>query len=303
MTTVDGRDVRRRPDARLRPPHRRPGVARQRCPRARPQRRLGLPLVRRRRPNGRRLEIDPGAVALGAARPRALRPSAVHQRPLPLPDRSAARPRREPDRDHRRTFTRPDWDVERVLLRFDGVESVYRVVLNGIEVGVGKGSRLVQEFDVTDALVPGAQRARRAGAPVVVDELRRGPGPVVAAGHLPRRHPAGPPARRAGRRVAARRRTTTAGIDRPGDRRGGDRSRSPSTIPELGVRQVFTGPDDLAPFHVGAVEPWTRRDAAALRRDRRARPARRCRCGSASAPSDRRRAVLGQRPAGRSSAE
>ena len=42
-----------------------------------------------------------------------------------------------------------------MLLRFDGVESVYRVALNGAEVGVGKGSRLVQEFDVTDLLVPG----------------------------------------------------------------------------------------------------------------------------------------------------
>ena len=43
-----------------------------------------------------------------------------------------------------------------MLLRVDGVESVYRVVLNGAEVGVGKGSRLVQEFDVTELLVPGS---------------------------------------------------------------------------------------------------------------------------------------------------
>ena len=42
-----------------------------------------------------------------------------------------------------------------MLLRFDGVESVYRVWLNGTEVGVGKGSRLVQEFDVTELLVAG----------------------------------------------------------------------------------------------------------------------------------------------------
>ncbi len=64
-------------------------------------------------------------------------------------------PDENPTADHRRTFDRPDWDVARVLLRFDGVESVYKVWLNGIEVGVGKGSRLVQEFDVTDALQPG----------------------------------------------------------------------------------------------------------------------------------------------------
>ena len=61
-----------------------------------------------------------------------------------------------PTGDHRRWFTLPDeqaWtDAEQVLLRFDGVESTYRVWLNGAEVGVGKGSRLVQEFDVTPLL-------------------------------------------------------------------------------------------------------------------------------------------------------
>ena len=60
-----------------------------------------------------------------------------------------------PTADHRRTFEHPGWSAERVLLRFDGVESVYRVWLNGIDIGVGKGSRLVQEFDVTAALRPG----------------------------------------------------------------------------------------------------------------------------------------------------
>jgi beta-galactosidase len=64
-------------------------------------------------------------------------------------------PDENPTGDHFRTFTRPDWDVDRVVLRFDGVESTYKVWLNGAEVGVGKGSRLATEFDVTDLLVPG----------------------------------------------------------------------------------------------------------------------------------------------------
>ena len=64
-------------------------------------------------------------------------------------------PDENPTGDHRLAFQRPEWDVQRVLLRFDGVESVYRVWLNGTEVGVGKGSRLVQEFDVTELLRPG----------------------------------------------------------------------------------------------------------------------------------------------------
>ncbi len=64
-------------------------------------------------------------------------------------------PDENPTADHRRSFDHPGWDVPRVLLRFDGVESVYRVWLNGTEVGVGKASRLVAEFDVTDTLRPG----------------------------------------------------------------------------------------------------------------------------------------------------
>jgi beta-galactosidase len=68
-------------------------------------------------------------------------------------------PDENPTGEYRRGFQRPDWaDASaegKVLLRFDGVESVYRVWLNGTEVGVGKGSRLVQEFDVTGLLADG----------------------------------------------------------------------------------------------------------------------------------------------------
>ena len=66
-------------------------------------------------------------------------------------------PDENPTGDHRRRFELPgEFDgAERVLLRFDGVESAYRVWLNGQDVGTGTGSRLVQEFDVTDALRPG----------------------------------------------------------------------------------------------------------------------------------------------------
>jgi beta-galactosidase len=64
-------------------------------------------------------------------------------------------PDQNPTGDHRRSFELPDWTSERVLLRFDGVESIYRVWLNGTEIGVGKGSRLVQEFDITDVVRPG----------------------------------------------------------------------------------------------------------------------------------------------------
>ncbi|HZA72731.1 MAG TPA: glycoside hydrolase family 2 TIM barrel-domain containing protein [Propionibacteriaceae bacterium] len=64
-------------------------------------------------------------------------------------------PDENPTGDHRRAFDLPDWDVEHILLRFDGAESLYRVWLNGTEVGIATGSRLVQEFDVTDLVRPG----------------------------------------------------------------------------------------------------------------------------------------------------
>ena len=61
-----------------------------------------------------------------------------------------------------RTVALPDgWaqriaDGDRVLLRFQGVDSVGVVSIDGDEVGVTSGSRLTQEFDVTDRLADGA---------------------------------------------------------------------------------------------------------------------------------------------------
>lgn len=57
-----------------------------------------------------------------------------------------------------------DWAAElaagaRVLLRFQGVDSAAKVWIDGAEIGVTAGSRLTQEFDVTDALAaPGEHR-------------------------------------------------------------------------------------------------------------------------------------------------
>jgi beta-galactosidase len=42
-----------------------------------------------------------------------------------------------------------EWGPSTVVLRFDGVESTARVWLNGQELGVTRGSRLQQDFDVT----------------------------------------------------------------------------------------------------------------------------------------------------------
>ncbi|MRT45043.1 beta-galactosidase, partial [Xylella fastidiosa subsp. multiplex] len=66
-------------------------------------------------------------------------------------------PDENPTGDYRRHFALPaDWsDAERVVLRFDGVESLFRVWVNGVAIGSASGSRLAHEFDVTAVVRPG----------------------------------------------------------------------------------------------------------------------------------------------------
>ncbi|MDO5677685.1 MAG: glycoside hydrolase family 2 TIM barrel-domain containing protein [Propionibacteriaceae bacterium] len=64
-------------------------------------------------------------------------------------------PDENPTGDYRTTFDLPEGFGERVFLRFDGVESLAVVSLNGVEVGVVRGSRLTQELDVTEEACPG----------------------------------------------------------------------------------------------------------------------------------------------------
>ena len=65
-------------------------------------------------------------------------------------------PEENPTGDYRRTFDLPDgWPDGDAVLRFDGVESCYRVWLNGHELGHAKGSRLPAEFPVGPLLRPG----------------------------------------------------------------------------------------------------------------------------------------------------
>ena len=77
---------------------------------------------------------------------------------FPFPADAPNVPDENPTGDYRRTFELPGpWtEAERILLRFDGVESRYKVWINGVPIGVGVGSRLAQEFDVTDAVRPGS---------------------------------------------------------------------------------------------------------------------------------------------------
>jgi beta-galactosidase len=75
----------------------------------------------------------------------------------PFPIDAPHPPEENPTGDYRRSFDLPStFDAAaRVLLRFDGVESHFRVWVNGELVGWSTGSRLATEFDVTALLHPG----------------------------------------------------------------------------------------------------------------------------------------------------
>lgn len=81
----------------------------------------------------------------------------------PIPRDVPHVPDENPTGHYSRTFAVPaDWaeqlaDGARVLLRFQGVDSAAKVWIDGAEIGVTSGSRLTQEFDVTDALSSGGE--------------------------------------------------------------------------------------------------------------------------------------------------
>jgi beta-galactosidase len=64
-------------------------------------------------------------------------------------------PDANPTGDYRRGFDLPaDWPAGSTVLRFDGVDSCFRVWLNGVELGHATGSRLPTEFEVGELLLP-----------------------------------------------------------------------------------------------------------------------------------------------------
>jgi beta-galactosidase len=76
----------------------------------------------------------------------------------PFPLDPPVPPDENPTADYRRAFHLPaEWAGLGVVLRFEGVDSCARAWLNGHELGHSTGSRLPVEFDVTEAVVPGAR--------------------------------------------------------------------------------------------------------------------------------------------------
>ena len=178
----------------------------------------------------------------------------------PFPIEPPFVPDENPTGDYRRRFDVPaDWArAERILLRFDGVESLYRVWVNGVEIGVGRGSRLVQEFDATAAVRPGrnliAVRVHQWSAASYLEDQDQWWLPGIFRDVTLEARPVG-------------------GIDdvwlRTGYGDRGDGWIAPELtaseeafpialrIPELGVDVEWASAADVGPVAVAGVEPWS----------------------------------------------
>ncbi|WP_374009195.1 glycoside hydrolase family 2 TIM barrel-domain containing protein [Leifsonia sp. LS-T14] len=198
---------------------------------------------------------------------------------LPFPQDPPFSPDENPTGDHRRTFSLPagwlDGDAyEAVVLRFDGVESRYRVWLNGIEIGVGTGSRLAQEFDVTEALREGlntiAVRVHQWSASTYIEDQDQWWLPGIFREVTLQARPVG-------------------GIEDVWIRAGYDHATGAGTlqtelraddaafpvrlrVPELGVDVEWADASAVAPVRIERVQPWTAEtprlyDASVVSRD------------------------------------
>lgn len=173
-------------------------------------------------------------------------------------------PDENPTGDYRRWVEVPaGWvdraAVERVLLRFEGVESRYRVWVNGRPIGVGVGSRLTTEFDITDAVHEGRNlvvvRVHQWSASSYVEDQDQWWLPGIFRSVTLLARPVG-------------------GIDdvwlrAEYDERTGRGTLIPEiradaasfpiavTLPELGIDVRWADPAAVAAIDVGPVEPWS----------------------------------------------
>lgn len=177
----------------------------------------------------------------------------------PFPIEPPFVPDENPTGDYRRRFDLPaGWPSDaRVVLRFDGVESRYRVWLNGVEAGSASGSRLAHEFDVTDLVRPGGNllsvRVHQWSAASYLEDQDQWWLPGIFRDVTLSARPA-------------------AGLEDVWLRTGfadGHGTLEPEVtapagafpvtlrIPELGVEAVWATPAEVAPVSVGRVDPWT----------------------------------------------
>ncbi|MFD9398053.1 glycoside hydrolase family 2 TIM barrel-domain containing protein [Streptomyces sp. NPDC060011] len=168
-------------------------------------------------------------------------------------------PDENPTGDYRRHFDLPaGWsDAERVLLRFDGVESLFRVWVNGVEVGGASGSRLAHEFDVTAEVRAGdntvAVRVHQWSAASYVEDQDQWWLPGIFRDVTLLARPVG------GIEDVWLRTGYEDGHGRIEAEVTADPSAFPVTlrIPELAIEHVWNAPGEITPLDVPAVLPWS----------------------------------------------
>ncbi|MEO3942156.1 glycoside hydrolase family 2 TIM barrel-domain containing protein [Paenarthrobacter nicotinovorans] len=178
---------------------------------------------------------------------------------FPFPTNAPHVPDENPTGDYRRSFEVPEgWNnAQKTVLRFDGVESRYKVWLNGIEVGVGTGSRLAQEFDVTGALRTGhnviAVRVHQWSASSYVEDQDQWWMPGIFRDVTLQVRP------NKGIDDVWLRTSYTAGAGVIDPEITADEAAYPVrlSVPELDVDVVWNSPADVAPVAITAVEPWS----------------------------------------------
>ncbi|MGW3421708.1 glycoside hydrolase family 2 TIM barrel-domain containing protein [Streptomyces phaeochromogenes] len=176
-------------------------------------------------------------------------------------------PDENPTGDYRRHFDVPaDWsDAERVVLRFDGVESLFRVWVNSVEIGSASGSRLAHEFDVTSAVRTGdnvvAVRVHQWSAASYVEDQDQWWLPGIFRDVTLIARPAGGIEDVWLRTDFDHGRGLGQGLGhgRVEAEITADATAFPVTlrIPALGVEQVWAAPADVTPLDVTGVEPWS----------------------------------------------
>lgn len=168
-------------------------------------------------------------------------------------------PDENPTGDYRRHFDLPgDWSrAERVVLRFDGVESLFTVWVNGDEIGGASGSRLAHEFDVTPSVRPGdnviAVRVRQWSAASYLEDQDQWWLPGIFRDVTLIARPA------AGIEDLWLRAGFDEGHGRIEPEITADPAAFPVTLraPELGVEQVWPTAEDVAPIDIAGVRPWS----------------------------------------------
>ncbi|WP_406408118.1 glycoside hydrolase family 2 TIM barrel-domain containing protein [Streptomyces sp. NBC_01643] len=189
----------------------------------------------------------------------------AHGRPIytnvqyPFPIDPPHVPDDNPTGDYRRHFDLPaNWsDAERVVLRFDGVESLFRLWVNGDEIGSASGSRLAHEFDVTSSVRPGdnvvAVRVRQWSAASYLEDQDQWWLPGIFRDVTLIARPAG------GIEDVWLRTGYGHGRGRVETEVTADAAAFPVTLrlPALGIEHVWATAADVAPFDVDGVEPWS----------------------------------------------